>query len=246
MDLKGLAVCSRYAYPPNSLSLCGPDKKKDLSWYTNTLQIDSGTVEILSQFSTLYPYLKLIAEYNLIKDPFDIRVVEAYWLGNSLLNNIPVKGFSKHLKDALDLKRKLNSNNLEQILEKIGKGALPHHAFHVLGIYKRTGNIDSYHTVSTINACLINWGKVISINKNSLVVQTSQLDIIRDKLAYSDPRTCSIMPQGENDVLFQKIKTGDNVTYHWGYFCQKINNSQLRNLVYYNSSSLKLANSSQI
>ena len=96
MDLKGLALCSRYSYPPNSLSLCGPDKKKDLNWYSIYQQTDKGTLEILSQFSTLYPYLTLIAQENKIKDPFNQKVVEAYWIGNNLLHKIPVKSFVTH------------------------------------------------------------------------------------------------------------------------------------------------------
>ena len=61
MDFAGLALCSRYSYPPNSLSLCGPDRQNDLKWYSGSRQADHGTIEILTHFSTLYPYLRLIA-----------------------------------------------------------------------------------------------------------------------------------------------------------------------------------------
>lgn len=41
--------------------------------------------KILEQFKGAYPYYKLIAKSNKIKDPFDENVVRAYWIGNKLL-----------------------------------------------------------------------------------------------------------------------------------------------------------------
>src|SRR3989344_4490377 len=175
MSLDGLALCSRFSYPPNSLSLCGPDKKNDLNWYATTQNTDRGTIEILSQFSTLYPYLTLIAQENKIKDPFDRRVVEAYWVGNDLLYKIPLSRFVTHLSDTIMLKKKLKKNNLELILSKLTNGALPNHAFHVLNVYKRTGHLDIPHTIQTMDACLINWGKIIKTQKSSIVIETRAL-----------------------------------------------------------------------
>ncbi len=37
------------------------------------------------------PYLQLIARSNDIADPFDARVVEAYWIGNELLDGVEVR-----------------------------------------------------------------------------------------------------------------------------------------------------------
>ncbi len=232
MSLTGLALCSRYSYPPNSLSLCGPDKKSDLNWYSENQKSDRGTLEILSQFSTLYPYLTLIASENKIKDPFEKSVVEAYWIGNNLLHRIPITSFVSHLSDKIHLKAKI----------KIANGALPHHSFHVLNIYKRTGYLDIPHTIETMDACLINWGKVIKINKDFIVVNTKPLSIINNKLQFGKLKERKIIPQGEKDILLKNLKIGDWISYHWGYFCHKLTSVQLRNLVYYTNYSIKLAN----
>lgn len=242
MDLKGLALCSRYSYPPNSLSLCGPDKQKDLAWYAMTQKSDPGTAEILSQFSTLFPYLSLIAYENNIRDPFDKRVVEAYWLGNSLLHHIPVRSFVHHLSDTLLLRKKLQRKELELLLIKLSRRALPYHAFHVLTVYKRTGHLDIPHTVETMDACLINWGQVTHAGTGSITVRTKPLRLIRDKLLLDTPIIRTLMMQGVKDTLAPQLSIGDWISYHWGYFCQKLTRRQLKNLITYTRLSLSLAN----
>lgn len=242
MDLKGLALCSRYSYPPNSFSLCGPDKQKNLKWYATTQETDQGTAEILSQFTTLFPYLSLIAYENNIRDPFDKRVVEAYWLGNSLLSRVSIRSFGRHLSDTLLLRKKLPGKKLESILVTLEDGALPYHAFHVLAIYKRTGHLDIPHTVETMDACIINCGQVIRIQSGTIVVRTKPLRYIGNKLVFGKPITRTLMTQGEKDVLFKQLKIGNWISYHWGYFCQKLTNIQLQHLIYYNNLSVNLAN----
>lgn len=242
MSLSGLAVASRYSYPPNSLSLCGPDKKADLKFYAENQKTDKGTLEILSQFSTLYPYLQLIAQQNKLADPFDPSIVEAYWLGNHLLHQIPLSPFVAHLSESTMLKKKLKRNHLEKILKKLTYGGLPHHSFHVLNIYKRTGHLDIPHTLATMDACLINWGKIKKILPQALVVETAPLIIYNNQLRFGPKKERTIMSQGKKDVLFSHLEIGDFVSYHWGYFCQKLTSLQLNNLIYYTNLSIKLAN----
>lgn len=242
MNNQGLAFCSRFSYPPNSLSLCGPQKQNDLAWYTTTLQVDKGTQEILTQFGTAYPYLVLIAYENDIRDPFDLRVVEAYWLGNNLLSNVKMHPFVKHLSAKLSLKKRLKKPQLDQVFTKIGKGALPHHSFHVLNIYKRTGLVDTPHTLQTMDACIINWGQILSISKNKITVSTKPLTISSDRLCFGLSRKRMLLTQGANDILAKDLRLGDWVSYHWGYFCQKLNPHQLKNLIYYTNLSIQFAN----
>ncbi|MBM3283907.1 hypothetical protein FJY90_06730 [Candidatus Gottesmanbacteria bacterium] len=243
MSLQGLALCSRFSYPPNSLSLCGPEKKRDLNYYSLSGKTDKGTSEILSQFSTLYPYLQLIAQNNNIKDPFDTRVVEAYWLGNEFLSQIPMGNFIKHLRDSIQLSKKIKRAELELIFGKVSAGALPHHAFHVLNIYKRTGNIDAPYALETMDACLINWGQVKKVIPGAVIIETKPLRSVNHKLGFGPSRQRTVMAQGEKDTLFAKMKEGDWISYHWGYFCQKLSFRQLQNLIHHTNLSLSYANS---
>ena len=234
MNQKGLALASRFSYPPNSFSLCGPEKQRDLAWYSQTLQTDTGTAEILSQFATLYPYLALIAAENKIADPFDPRVVEAYWIGNSLLYKVSITKFMDHLMENLSLSKKIKLSEKDLLVKKATMGALPFHAFHVCNIYKRTGNMNIPHTTETMNACVINWGKVINISLGKLMISTRPL-------GFGKKIQTTILTQGKDDVLAKRLKAGDYISYHWGYFCTKLTSLQLRNLVYFTNLALEFA-----
>lgn len=245
MDLSGLALCARFAYPPNSLSLCGPSassRQNDLRWYAKEQKITKGTEELLSHFSTLYPYLCLIAKEAKLTGAFDLRVVEAYWIGNNLTGKVKIRNFVEHLDLSLNLKKKIGRNDLVKINDKIAMGATPHHSFHVLNIYKRTGYLDIPHTLATMDACLINWGKVETVDNNLLTIVTQPLIIKDDKLHFGGKILRTIRSQGDNDILFSKLNIGDWISYHWGFFCQKLTNEQLRNLVYFTNQSVKYAN----
>ena len=88
LNIDGLARCSRYSFGPNRLHYCGPDKTREIYDYIKEGAGDAGLGLILKEFKTLYPYLRLIAEANNIRNHFDDRVVEAYWIGNELLENV--------------------------------------------------------------------------------------------------------------------------------------------------------------
>ena len=242
MNAAGLSFCARFGYPPNSLSLCGPQQQVNLSWYAATLQPDRGTKEILEQFSTLYPYLQLIASSNDIGDPFDPRVVEAYWLGNELLQHIPIRSLETHLTDTLQLKKKLSAKRLNPVLSKLDHNPLPHHSFHVLNIYHRTGHVEEDHTIQSMDACIIQWGTVEKLLPASLVVRTTPLMSKTNKLTFGPAMLREIFPVGGKDKIFSSLKINDVVSYHWGYLCQKLNNRQLQNLQFYTNQSIALAN----
>ena len=131
---------------------------------------------------------------------------------------------------------------MRRIFTKLTHGALPHHSFHVLNIYKRTGHFDIVHVIETMDACLINWGKIKKIIPTAIIIETCPLKRISDKFGYGKAILRTIMPQGENDVLFHSLQPNDWISYHWGYFCQKLNQRQLRNLIYYTNLSVDLAN----
>lgn len=242
MNLTGLMRACRYSYPPNSLSLCGPQKQRDLAWYTSQQQPDAGTKEILSQFGTLYPYLVLIASHNHISDPFDERVVEAYWLGNKLLANVPIRAFETHMTDTMMLRKKIPSQALGKTLSKLDSGALPCHAFHVLNIYKRTGHTGSDHTIQTMDACIINWGKVLKVLPDGFVVNSKPLVRAGDTLQWGNIMKRKILFQGEKDSLKEEVRTGDWVSYHWGYMCEKVTAMHVLQLRYYTNKAITLAN----
>lgn len=242
MDSVGLLRAARYAYPPNSLSLCGPLSRNNLGSYTAEGMTDAGLYELLGKFSTLYPYLCLIAGENHLKDPFDRRVVDAYWLGNALLRNVPPGSFLSHTNETLSLGRKNSVGQNERLAKKIVDGGLPHHAFHVLNIYVRTGHVAIPHTVETMDACIVNSGKIIKIKRDVAIVLTQPLQKIGGKLTFGKPIQRALKQEGFKDKHFSMLSVGDWVSYHWGYICEKISTLQRRNLSYHTNLAVYFSN----
>lgn len=224
MDMKGLLQCSRYAFGPNSLHYCGPEKQTDLHAYITQNSVNNGLVEILNRFETLYPYLVLIASQNYIRDPFDRRVVEAYWLGNTLLQGVQKKAFGDHLVEALSLKKKIPVKHFSPMMDRVISG-VPNHTFHVMNIYIRTGHHAILHTLSTMDECRISWGRVVQKYNKQYIVETKPIQYARESLTLG--REVKKMVTS----LSVTPKVGDWVSIHWGYVCDVLSVRQYRNLM---------------
>jgi hypothetical protein len=173
-------------------------------------------------FKTLYPYLQEIARANGIADPFDDRVVEAYWVGNALLETIPQQRFYRHLRDTLDLKRKYKTREFDQLVEKLGKGARMHHNVHVLNAYKRTGHDAKLHTLESMDSCRVSWGKVTAVEGASVTVQRQPLAQHEKKLLLGPAVSVTLRRRLEEDGSLDDLAVGDIVTMHWGVICEII------------------------
>lgn len=238
--MDGILRCSKYAFGPNRLHYCGPDKNKEILSYIEEGETDQGLVGLLSQFETMYPYLRHIADANKIQDPLDDRVVEAYWLGNSLLDTIPKQKFYRHLEENLRLKDKFGMHGFGFVAEKIGRGALPFHAFHVFDVWKRNGN--DRHTVGNMDACRISFGKIISVNGPFLTVETEPLVLQNGKLALGPTLQKKLIRELESDYDIEQLQPGDMVSMHWNVVCEKLTQRQVENLRKYTLMHMAIAN----
>ena len=185
--MDGILRCARYAFSPNKLHLCGPDANREVFSYIREGASDPGLEKILSAFHTMYPYLRHIAEANKIRDPFDDRVVEAYWIGNNLLETVDKKVFYRHIIDGQKIKKRVNSVEFNQITDKIRSGAVPHHSFHVFTIWKTKKDYNSEHRIEDIDNCRISWGIIEKIDGPFLFVKTKPLLYIKNKLILCPP-----------------------------------------------------------
>ena len=239
MNQTGLITCAHYAFPPNSLHYCGPEKQINLAAYREENIADLGLVEILQDFQTLYPYLALIAYENNIQDPFDPRVVEAYWIGNDLLDKVSMNKFYQHLNDSLGLKKRLKHNDLKYLFGKIPHGALPHHVFHVLNVFTRTGHQAVEHTLETMDACRISWGRIVRNPK--LLVETQPLVLEKGKLTLGKAILKELI-QSPSRSPFGHLEGGLWVSFHWNTFCGVLTNGQATRLKSYTEQAISLAN----
>lgn len=242
MSASGNLVFAKYAYSPNKLGYCGPDNYRGIFDYCVAKQSDEGLVELLKGFEGAYPYLKLIAHANRLKDPFDKRVVEAYWIGNELLNNVSTQDFYDSIKNRFS--KKINKNAMKWLLTKPPAGAKPHHSFHVLDVYTKTGLIRSgirTNILETINNCLIMWGRVNHITCSAkhvtrVEIQYQPIILQKGKLVFGEKKEKII------ESLFIQPKNGDQVSFHWGKVCDILSEEELVNLKKWTAYHLGIAN----
>ena len=241
--MQGMLKCARYAFSPNKLKYCGPvDKNFQIFSHIVEGVEDKGLVEVLDDFQVMYPYLKLIADENNIKDPFDEKVVEAYWIGNKLLEGVKLKGFWDHLMEGQGLKKRFKAKDLKWMVGKVPVGAKVHHSFHVFNIWNHSSHEAKPHTVETMDNCRISWGEVISKTKDKIKVKTQELVHKDNQLKLKVGVVKEISWRIGDKSLIKGIKKGDLITFHWGWVCEKVNKFQVRNLNKYTKHHLKLAN----
>lgn len=237
----GLLTCAAYAFAPNRLHFCGPEKQRDLQEYLLLQKTDKGLFDILNHFETVAPYLQLIAKENNIKDMFDARVVDAYWVGNNLLESPSIRTYAAFLEDDLQLKKKLPRTGLTKVLSKLN-GGMPYHTFHVLNIFRRTGHHAVPHTLSTMDQCRISWGKVVEIEKKDesdfgyIYIESPTLEYKKDQLVLGKPQKKRVF------TFLKSLNSNDWVSVHWDIICQKITRLQKKHLEFFTQKALQLAN----
>ena len=238
----GTLLWARYSFSPNRLKYCGPDANLDLFERAAGEVNDKKMREILADFEAAFPYIQFIAKENKIKDPFDWKVVEAYWLGNDLLTNIPASKFYRYLEDHFAKRAKMGV--METITQKIPHGAKPHHSFHVLEIYRRVGSIRGHNSGSvleTINNCLIMWGKITGVKNNVLEVEYKPI-VLQKRLMLGGFQKKNIGYKFHHKTLLDNPQIGDWVSIHWNWACDILTSRQLQNLQKWTLWHLKLAN----
>lgn len=256
-DDDGLLLCARYAIAPNFLGYCGPRKSLSLIDHLKEKIIDEEVKDILSLFETMTPYLNLIARKNQIPSIFNKEVVEAYWLGNRLLQPLTSFEFKTFAYEKLFLEKRVGEKGFISIIKKlyqkkIGKNFssfLPHHAFHVFNIFQRTGATNSLHTLETMDHCRIGWGKVIIRNKKiklkDLLVEAKPLLLKDDKLVLGKSMIKKIKIDYRGKNFIDDLEVGDWVSFHWDFLCDKLTPRQRKNLEYYTIKAIEFYNHNQ-
>jgi hypothetical protein len=242
--LDGALTFARFAHPPNELGYCGPDANRELLERISSGAVEPGLSELVRGFAGAWPYLELIAEANRISDPLDSGVVEAYWIGNQLLELVPTQMFARSLTERCHQVMRRGSGR-ERLLEPLANGALPHHGFHVFGVYPwvgllRTGRVDE--PLSVLDRCRVRWGCVESVAGDDVVVASRPLQWCGGHLELGQPRAERVLAGRDGFMVAQDLRAGDWCALHWGWVCQPLTERQLRALRYYTYRQLAAVN----
>ncbi len=240
--LEGASLFARYAYPPNELGYCGPPDHRALLEYGAAGVVDPGLVQLARGFDGAWPYLELIAGETGIRSPLDRRVVEAYWIGNDLLDRIDMSSFGSSLTDRF---RRRAGSSFGFLEEHVPAGAVPHHSFHVFGVYPWVGLLGSDRgetPLFVLDRCRIRWGTIVALEVDQAVVRYRPLIWDGTALALGAPQLETVTRAVSGIGFVPDLTAGDDVALHWGWICDRLSASQLRNLRAYTARQLMITN----
>ena len=238
VTIDGTSRFIRYAFMPNKLHYCGGDNNTAIFDYGLEGLREPPLEAMLRKFTGAMPYLSLIARSNGIADPFDERVVEAYWIGNDLLAGVEVRSLHDALAERFS--KQLQGKTRDWLLAKAPAGARPHHNFHVFDVHSRVGELE--HSLETMDSCRISWGKVIRDEGSELLVERQSLILAEGKLALGPGVMERAVRQVDGRGFAESATVGDWVSLHWGWVCETITPIQQRNLARYTDDHIRLAN----
>jgi len=247
----GPVLFARYAFGPNRLGLCGPEDWRSLlelgaaegATRSQALEIDHGLRDLAVGFEGAYPYLELIATAHDIEDPMDLRVVDAYWIGNTLSDRV----------DPVLMTQSMDTRFRAQLLPEAWKwlegkpeaGARPTHAFHVFDVFPRVGLMrggDVTDAVGLMDSCRIRWGRVLEISGESLVVNAVPLGLAEGALALGEPKVQTVRRWLDGTGFVSDVEVGDVVSLHWDWACEVLSPERLEALQRRTVHQLDLAN----
>jgi hypothetical protein len=225
----GALMFARFAFPPNELGYCGSDAAGGLLERAACGVAGPGLSELARGFAGAWPYMELIAGTNGIPDPLERRVVEAYWIGNRLLERVGLGLLAESL--ATRFPPPLGTG--DRMLAPLAVGAVPHHAFHVFAVYPwvgllRGGRVDE--PLYVLDRCRIRWGRVVSTDGDTAVVSSRPLRWTGRRLVLGAPREEPVVLGRGGYRLAANVEVGNWCALHWDWLCQPLTARQLRGL----------------
>ncbi len=235
--MQGVRLAARFSIATNRLKYCGPADAEPALYRTIVEGKDlEASRKALLRFEALEPYLSAIAAKHGL-DPLDHDVVEAYWIGNELLDGFSREDF-RSLLDRLS-RRGLPRSMADRLAEHLPERPFPHHVFHVafVGVGMVTGHVET--TLPNMEACRPAWAKVRKRQKASLLVERPSLVAEKGRLALgpSVEETVSYDPR-----ILPGVTRGDSVVLHWSWPAMVLAPRQLKHLKEYTARSLESAN----
>jgi len=233
----GVALCARFSIATNRLQYCGPRDAEPALYRAITENSDLESArDALRRFEALNPYLEAIAEKH-GRDPFDEKVVEAYWVGNDLLDAFERKDFPP-LLDRL-VRRGLPRSTADRLADVLPAHPIPHHVFHVafVGVGEVTGHVPT--TLANMEACRPAAARVVSVEGSSIRVRGPTLGVHEKRLVW-DPEVERTLPLDR--AILPGLSIGDTIAVHWNHAALALSPSRGRALERYTELSLEAAN----
>ncbi len=235
--MDGLSLAARFSIATNRLNYCGPAEAEPLLYRAILSGAgEPSTRRALEGFEALMPYLEAIGRKHGL-DPFDPRVVEAYWIGNDLLDTFGPADF-RALLDAL-VRRGLPRSIARRLSDHLPDHPIPHHVFHVafVGVGAVTGHVPT--TLPNVEACRPTGATIRAVRPRSLLVARRTLTTEAGRLRWGS-ELVEEHPYDPQVIL--DPAPGQALILHWGWPALAPSGSQLDALERYTDRSLDAAN----
>ncbi len=212
--MEGVRLAAAYAFMPNFIGYCGK------SGFFPALK--SGDSELLyselKKFVAQNSYLDLIASCN-SKNPFDRDVVEAFWLGNALLEKVGREDIAGMFLE-LGERKVISREKAGELASGTPEGAAPHHSFHVLYVNSLSGVLKD--DADRLDLCRVGWGRVLEYSGDKATVMYNPLCGKRGSYSLGEEEEKEIITSLEGYSPAGELSEGDIVTFHWDFAVQKI------------------------
>lgn len=242
-DVPGPVLFVRYAFPPNSHGYCGPADNASFFEYGANGIVDGGLQAMAREFAGAWPYLELIAGAAGLADPLDRRVVEAYWVGNPLLDRVGVAAVGGSMEERF---RHRAGPRFSSLTEGVLAGGVPHHSFHVFCIYPWVGLLGddrrAEQALTVLDRCRIRWGRVTELHGDQVVVESSPLTWDGRHLELGLPQKETAVRSLDGVELVDQLAVDDWVSLHWEWVCDRLDERQRSSLRHYTQRHLSIVN----
>jgi hypothetical protein len=212
---------ARYAYPPNELGYCGPAGAGEFMGIT-AVDAEAEVRRRARQFEGAWHYLEVIAASAGIDDPLDDRVVEAYWVGNDLTDDLDPGVLMTELRTRF-------RGQTAGSWSHAGRRARAHHSFHVFEVYpwvSLLGGNDDRVPMNVLDQCRIRTGTVTAVRGEQAIVRSQPLTWDGARLALGPAREQTVRWSDSGQGLLASVAVGDLVALHWDWVCDVLDDAQ--------------------
>jgi hypothetical protein len=220
MSTEGALLFARYAYPPNELGYCGPPGATAMLAPKAVVEIEQRA----RRFDGAWSYLEAVAAASGLPDPLDVRVVEAYWVGNDLLSRVTSPRLLEHL---LHRFRGQHGGTWREAEAR----ARAHHSFHVFEVYpwaRFLGSDTDGTAVSVLNQCRIRTGVVLEADDEVATVSSRPLVRNGATILAGEPQQETVRWAVDGNSLIERPRVGQLVSLHWDWLCDVVSTEQAR------------------
>ena len=223
----GPVLFAKYAYPPNSLGYCGPGDPSALLGAAADGTDMIGLGQLAARFEGAWPYLQLLAACNGLDDPLDRRVVEAYWVGNDLLDRVPPSALAASMADRFEHRA---GRRFPSLVSAVPAGGIPQHSFHVFAVYPWLGLLRAGMDgppLEVLDRCRIRWGRVEEPAGDVVAVTSRPLTFDGSRLTLGPNRMEQVRRSVDGTGLIDDLRAGDIVSLHWDWVCDRLSPTAL-------------------